>query len=65
MNEDVKTAAHEVAESAKELAGKLENLAKIAASQAEPFVEEAIAKIRELADKAEAALHSHKNPPQA
>jgi ElaB/YqjD/DUF883 family membrane-anchored ribosome-binding protein len=62
MNEDVKSAAHEVAESAKELAGKLENLAKVAATQAEPFVEEAIAKIRELADKAEAALHSHKTP---
>ena len=56
MNPDVKAAAHEVGEATKLLADKVEALAKIAATQAEPFLDEAIAKIRELADKAEAAL---------
>lgn len=57
MNPEVKAAAHDVGEATKLLADKVEALAKVAASQAEPYLDEAIAKIRELADRAEAALH--------
>ena len=56
MDPELKLAANDVAESAKDLVEKLEALAKVAATQAEPLLDEALAKIRELADKAEAAL---------
>ena len=72
MNEDVKAAAHEVADSAKELAEKIETLTKAAfgvaedkardlAAQAEPYVDKAAAKVKDLADQAEAAIDKAKN----
>ena len=71
MNEEVKAAAHEVADSAKELAEKIETLAKAAfgvaedkardlAAQAE-HVDKAAAKVKDLADQAEAAIDKAKN----
>jgi len=55
MKPELKAAVSDVAESAKDLAEKLEALAKAAAGAAEPYVEQAGAKLRDLADKAEAS----------
>lgn len=67
MNEDLRDAARRVAESTKDLAAKLEALARIAlgmagerardfAAEAEPLVDEAAAKVRDLAGRVEAAI---------
>lgn len=55
MDPQLKSAADEAAEAARVLAQKLEALAKAAAAAAEPFVDQAGAKLRDLADKAEAS----------
>jgi hypothetical protein len=55
MSEQVKSAAHEGAESAKELAGKLGTLVEAA-------VEVAEVKVREVADQVEVALQNAKGP---
>lgn len=58
MKPELKAAVSDVAESAKDLAEKLEALAKAAAGAAEPYVDQAGAKLRDLADKAEASVKS-------
>ncbi len=53
MDPQLKSAAAEAADAAKVLAEKIEALAKAAAVAAEPFVDQAGAALRDLADKAE------------
>ncbi len=71
MNEEVKEATHNVAESAKDLVEKLEMLAKAAlgvaedkardfAAQAEPYFDKAAEKVKDLANQAEAAIDKAK-----
>jgi hypothetical protein len=56
MDAQLKSAAHDAAEAAKVLAEKLEVLARAAAGAAEPRIDEAGAKLRDLAAKVEAAI---------
>lgn len=71
MKEEVKEAAHNVAESAKDLVEKLETLARAAfgvaeekardlAALAEPYVDKTAEKVRDFADQAEAAIDKAK-----
>ena len=71
MNEEMKDAAHHVAESARDLAEKIGTLAKAAfgvaedkarelAAQAEPYADKAAEKVKDFADQAEASFDKAK-----